>query len=356
MRRRGPEKIAGTTDAGLRAVQRLGQLWHAQRAAGHKQQRDQTTRVAFGAIVPDVVAGGHHLQTRARLGLPSGRDQRPHDRVPPPRALLPRRIQISGELDAVAARPSSTSSAASPSARSTAATSSGTTRSCGGNGHGSGTLRSTRSPLDQARARSVRRPRPGAARGHTPRAASCRRAGPVECTRGAGAGEYQGCVAEQVDQRLGADGEAMHAGTAAQSRQELQQRLACSRERARERSGSDRRAATWPRKAASPLASARTAQALLELSGWPTGALAMQAPLDAGQADAHAADADVVEGALLDQGVDARAADAETTGGLTRRDSLVVSWSERASVVRMRRNSRFGVHSSCGNGDTLAAV
>jgi hypothetical protein len=53
-------------------MHRLAKPGARQRAAGDEQQRDQAARVAFGAIVPDVAAGGDRLQTRTRRGLPPG--------------------------------------------------------------------------------------------------------------------------------------------------------------------------------------------------------------------------------------------------------------------------------------------
>jgi hypothetical protein len=83
MRRRGPEKVAGSAKACLRAVQRFSQFGAAQRAAGYEQERHDAARVPLGAIVPDVVAGSDQLQTWPRTANGRGWDERTNHRPAP---------------------------------------------------------------------------------------------------------------------------------------------------------------------------------------------------------------------------------------------------------------------------------
>ena len=351
VRRRGPEKIAGTAEARLRAVQRFGQLGTAQRAAGHEQQRHQAARITFGAIVPDVVARGDHLQTRARcwalgaVGI-SGRtgsrrrERRCHDGS---RSAVSSTRRVTPELDQVQRRPVGQVDRGDQLGHDAQLGRKRPRLGHAAQHQVAGWIRLELvafDDVDECRLGNVGLDRPAAVRQV-----------PAQRARRARAGQHQARVSEHVDERLGADGEAAQDAAAAQARQELDQGVlqadAPGRASDRDRTGARRRDRERP---ASPLANARTAQALLGLSGWPTGGQA-QTTLEACQADAHAARAvaDVVEVALLDQRVDARAADAETTGGLAGETPISSAGSsERASASAGGRNGRFGVHSGCG--------
>ena len=246
----------------LTDFQRLAAVGPPHRSSGHEQQPDQLGGILLGAVVPDQIVA-LRVFSRVWRTRRTGRMGRTGRR----RGGRCRQISdhVGGELGE-AGGASSASRASAASARSSAATTAGTTRACGGNGrlrhaaqHQVAERSSRSSPTldqrDQVHLGDVRLERPGTRGKVQPKSG------------GAGAAQYQrGSASRSTNDPHGR--ESAFDG-APRNAAELERRLllqACASPRA---IGIAQQPRHLFEEGASPLASARTAQAPSGASGAP---------------------------------------------------------------------------------------